>query len=262
MGMLYCLHSLSTSKHRPQRRGAGSVYNPPPGRYDWRLVKTYNTASGPAIPRALIGFFYIIGLLLLGLTLLWVPRGGASPNETLEAKPGVVIEPGTCGAGASADKTVLKTAPKDTQWVTTESGWTGPVSQTAGPVVGSPIRSCFEHSAQGALYAAAWAVIHVNDSPEAYMPTVIGPGAEQITKERLQDTKTRTVVRIMGYRYMSYTPERAVIRILFQTPSGTYRYFETTLEWHNGDWALWVPAEQPQVTDEYDKGKYVTWKAA
>jgi hypothetical protein len=23
-----------------------------------------------------------------------------------------------------------------------------------------------------------------------------------------------------------------------------------------------VPAEQPQVTDEYDKGKYVTWKAA
>ena len=94
------------------------------------------------------------------------------------------------------------------------------------------------------------------------MPTVIGPGAEQITKERLQDTKTRTVVRIMGYRYMSYTPERAVIRVLFQTPSGTYRYFETTLEWHNGDWALWVPAEQPQVTDEYDKGKYVTWKAA
>ena len=127
-----------------------------------------------------------------------MPRGGASPNETLKAKPGVVIEPGTCGAGASADKTVLKTAPKDTQWVTTESGWTGPVSQTAGPVVESPIRSCFEHSAQGALYAAAWAVIHVNDSPEAYMPTVIGPGAEQITKERLQDTKTRTVVRIMG----------------------------------------------------------------
>jgi len=138
----------------------------------------------------------------------------------------------------------------------------GPGPQAGGPVVESPIRSCFEHSAQGALYASAWALIHVNDSPEAYLPTVIGPGAEQITKDRLQDTTTRTVVRIMGYRYMSYTPERAVIRILFQTPSGTYRYFETTMEWHNGDWALWVPAEQPQVTDEFAKDKYVTWTAA
>lgn len=214
-----------------------------------------------SIPRGVYVFLYILGLIVLAILLFMVPRGGASPVEHLGSPNQAAAEPGTCGAGASADKTVLKTAPTDTQWVTTESGWIGPVSQTAGPVVESPIRSCFEHSAQGALYASAWALIHVNDSPEAYLPTVIGPGAEQITKDRLQDTTTRTVVRIMGYRYMSYTPERAVIRILFQTPSGTYRYFETTMEWHNGDWALWVPAEQPQVTDEFAKDKYVTWTA-
>ena len=215
-----------------------------------------------SIPRGVYVFLYILGLIVLAILLFMVPRGGASPVEHLGSPNQAAAEPGTCGAGASADKTVLKTAPTDTQWVTTESGWVGPVSQTAGPVVESPIRSCFEHSAQGALYAAAWALIHVNDSPEAYLTTVIGPGAEQITKDRMQDTTTRTVVRIMGYRYMSYTPERAVIRILFQTPSGTYRYFETTMEWHNGDWALWVPAEQPQVTDEFAKDKYVTWTAA
>ena len=80
----------------------------------------------------------------------------------------------TCGAGASDDQAVLDVAPKDTKWVTTDSGWIGPVSKTAGPVVDTPIRSCFEHSAEGALYAATWAYIQVNSTPESYMPTVIG----------------------------------------------------------------------------------------
>lgn len=170
-----------------------------------------------SIPRGVYVFLYILGLIVLAILLFMVPRGGASPVEHLGSPNQAAAEPGTCGAGASADKTVLKTAPTDTQWVTTESGWIGPVSQTAGPVVESPIRSCFEHSAQGALYASAWALIHVNDSPEAYLPTVIGPGAEQITKDRLQDTTTRTVVRIMG-TVTCRTPRNAPSSVFFSKP--------------------------------------------
>ena len=124
----------------------------------------------------------------------------------------------------------------------------------------SPIRNCFEHSAEGALYAAMWATIEINEAPEAYMPTVVGPGAEKIREDRLKDTKTRTVVRIAGYRYISYTPERATVRLLFQIPSGAYRSWDAVMEWHDGDWHYWAPTTIPGISN-VDPDEFITWEA-
>ena len=167
------------------------------------------------------------------------------------------VAAGSCGAGASDDDSVMDAAPKGTKWVTTDSGWIGPVSKTAGPMVDSPIRSCFEHSAEGALYAAMWAYIQVNEAPEAYMPTVIGPGAESARESRT--SKSTTTVPVVGYRYISYTPERATIRILIKVPSGTYRSTDIVMEWHDGDWRFWVPSTLPSFTNVDDTAPFITW---
>ena len=222
--------------------------------------------GGVTIPRWAFGLAAAVVALLVVLVIVLIPRGGDNSNTSAAggsngaAQSKSTVAAGTCGAGASDDQSVLSAAPKDTTWVTTDSGWIGPVSKTAGPMVNSPIRSCFEHSAEGALYAAMWATIEINEAPEAYMPTVIGPGAEKIREDRLKDTKTRTVVRIAGYRYISYTPERATVRLLFQIPSGAYRSWDAVMEWHDGDWHYWAPTTTPAISN-VDPDDFITWEA-
>ncbi|WP_449317163.1 acyl-CoA synthetase [Rothia mucilaginosa] len=222
--------------------------------------------GGVTIPRWAFGLAAAVVALLVVLVIVLIPRGGdnstssaaGNSNGAAQSKSTSTVAAGTCGAGASDDQAVLDAAPKDTTWVTTDAGWTGPVSKTAGPMANSPIRNCFEHSAKGALYAAMWATIEINEAPEAYMPTVVGPGAEKIREDRLKDTKTRTVVRIAGYRYISYTPERATVRLLFQIPSGAYRSWDAVMEWHDGDWHYWAPTTIPGISN-VDPDEFITW---
>lgn len=225
--------------------------------------------SGVTIPRWGIGIIAGVGVLLVLLLIVLIPRGGSGSSasggsgasagaEQQLSRATSTVAAGSCGAGASDDDSVRDAAPKGTSWVTTDVGWTGPVSKTAGPMVNSPIRSCFEHSAEGALYAAVWATIEINEAPEAYAQTVVGPGADAFRESRLKDTKTRTVVRVAGYRYVSYTPERATVRLLFQIPSGAYRSWDVVMEWHDGDWRYWAPTTAPGISN-VDPDDFITW---
>ena len=226
-------------------------------------------SSGVTIPRWGIGVIAGVGVLLVLLLIVLIPRGGSGSSasggssasagaEQQLSRATSSVAAGSCGAGASDDESVMDAAPKGTKWVTTDSGWTGPVSKTAGPLADSPIRSCFEHSAEGALYAAVWATIEVNEAPEAYVQTVVGPGADAFRESRLKDTKTRTVVHVAGYRYVSYTPERATVRVLMKIPSGSYRSVDMVMEWHDGDWRYWAPTT-PSVVNSADPDEFITW---
>ena len=142
--------------------------------------------GGVTIPRWAFGLAAAVVALLVVLVIVLIPRGGDNSNTSAsggsngaaQSKATSTVAAGTCGAGASDDQAVLDAAPKDTTWVTTDGGWMGPVSKTAGPVANSPIRNCFEHSAEGGLYAATWAYIQMVESPKDYMPTIVGPGAD------------------------------------------------------------------------------------
>ena len=218
--------------------------------------------GGVTIPRWAFGLAAAVVALLVVLVIVLIPRGGDNSNTSAAggsngaAQSKSTVAAGTCGAGASDDQAVLDAAPKNTKWVTTDSGWIGPVSKTAGPVVDTPIRSCFEHSAEGALYAAMWAYIQVNEIPEAYMPTLIGPGADAARESRTK--KSTATVQLVGYRYISYTPERATIRVMIKIPSGTYRSWDMVMEWHDGDWRFWVPSTFTHVDDP---DEFITWEA-
>lgn len=274
-GTVYSHHSFNLPPPRP---GAG--LSDAPRMRGLRILEiVMENKGGVTIPRWAFGLAAAVVALLVVLVIVLIPRGGdnsstsaaggsngaaqsnsaaGNSNGATQSKSTSTVEAGTCGAGASDDQSVLSAAPKDTAWVTTDAGWIGPVSKTAGPMVNSPIRSCFEHSAEGALYAAVWASIEINEAPEAYMPTVVGPGAEAARQNRKGDTKTRTVTRVAGYRYVSYTPERATVRVLFQIPSGAYRSWDVVMEWHDGDWHFWVPSTLPQFSSA-DPDDFITW---
>ena len=262
-GTVYSHHSFNLSPPPPPGAGLSDA----PRMRGLRILEiVMENKGGVTIPRWAFGLAAAVVALLVVLVIVLIPRGGdnsstsAAGGSNGAAQSKSTVAAGTCGAGASDDQSVLDAAPKDTTWVTTNAGWTGPVSKTAGPMANSPIRNCFEHSAEGALYAAMWATIEINEAPEAYMPTVVGPGAEKIREDRLKDTKTRTVVRIAGYRYISYTPERATVRLLFQIPSGAYRSWDAVMEWHDGDWHYWAPTTIPGISN-VDPDEFITWEA-
>ena len=261
------LSSLIQSLSPPPRPGAG--LSDAPRMRGLRILEiVMENKGGVTLPRWAFGLAAAVVALLVVLVIVLIPRGGdnsntsaaGGSNSAAQSKATSTVAAGTCGAGASDDQAVLDAAPKGTTWVTTDQGWIGPVSKTAGPMANSPIRNCFEHSAEGALYAAMWATIEINEAPEAYMPTVVGPGAEKIREDRLKDTKTRTVVRIAGYRYVSYTTERATVRLLFQIPSGAYRSWDAVMEWHDGDWHYWAPTTIPGISN-VDPDEFITWEA-
>lgn len=274
-GTVYSHHSFDL----PPPPGAG-LSDAPQMRGLRILEIVMENKGGVTIPRWAFGLAAAVVALLVVLVIVLIPRSGdnsstsasggsngaaqsnsaaGNSNGAAQSKPTSTVEAGTCGAGASDDQAVLDAAPKNTKWVTTDSGWIGPVSKTAGPVVDTPIRSCFEHSAEGALYAAMWAYIQVNEIPEAYMPTLIGPGADATRESRTK--KSTATVQLVGYRYISYTPERATIRVMIKIPSGTYRSWDMVMEWHDGDWRFWVPSTLPTFTNVDDPDEFITWEA-
>lgn len=222
--------------------------------------------GGVTIPRWAFGLAAAVVALLVVLVIVLIPRGGDNSNTSAsggsngaaQSKSTSTVEAGTCGAGASDDQSVLDAAPKNTTWVSTNGGWMGPVSKTAGPMAKSSIENCFEHSAEGALYAATWAYIQIIEAPEGYMPTIVGPGADALRKLRMKDTTTAPVLHISGYRYISYTPERATVRLLLKTPSATYWSADMVMEWHDGDWHYWAPTTPTEV-NKADPDEFITW---
>lgn len=235
--------------------------------------------GGVTIPRWAFGLVAAVVALLVVLVIVLIPRGGDNSNTSAagssngaaqsnsaagnsngaaQSKSTSTVEAGTCGAGASDDQAVLDAAPKNTTWVSTDGGWMGPVSKTAGPMAKSSIENCFEHSAEGGLYAATWAYIQMVESPKDYMPTIVGPGADALRELRMKDTKTAPVLHISGYRYISYTPERATVRLLLKTPSATYWSADIVMEWHDGDWHYWAPTT-PTQANKADPDEFITW---
>lgn len=235
--------------------------------------------GGVTIPRWAFGLAAAVVALLVVLVIVLIPRGGDNSNTSAsggsngaaqsnsaagnsngaaQSKPTSTVEAGTCGAGASDDQAVLDAAPKNTTWVSTNGGWMGPVSKTAGPMAKSSIENCFEHSAEGGLYAATWAYIQMVESPKDYMPTIVGPGADALRELRKKDTTTAPVLHISGYRYISYTPERATVRLLLKTPSATYWSADIVMEWHDGDWHYWAPTT-PTQANKADPDEFITW---
>lgn len=228
--------------------------------------------GGVTIPRWAFGLAAAVVALLVVLVIVLIPRGGDNSNTSAsggsngaaQSKATSTVAAGTCGAGASDDQAVLDAAPKDTTWVTTDGGWMGPVSKTAGPMVDSPIRSCFEHSAEGALYAASWIMLQVNDpatSQQTYERYVInGPEWEE---------PSGGLFRIAGYQIISADADRVTIRLAVTIPSvgdgSDWWSSDLTMVWQDGEWRLRVPdtaSTNPLgIARVSDTSKFIRWSA-
>ncbi|MEV0005859.1 hypothetical protein AB0H28_26740 [Micromonospora sp. NPDC050980] len=131
-----------------------------------------------------------------------------------------------------------------------------PASSSAGPArVSGATAAGYAHTPEGALIAAAQLSTRAGFSAgrDSWEPTITQQFEPSADRDRLlaalrdagdAPAQPGELSQIAGFSYQSYTPDTAVIGLVFRAPAaGTARYhvLSLTLLWHDGDWRMVAP---------------------
>jgi hypothetical protein len=130
------------------------------------------------------------------------------------------------------------------------------------------VRSCFQHSPEGALFMAANAMSQ-SSYPETYEPWLRyalseGPNREAMLAEDAAPSDMQgTRIQITGYRVLDYSGDAATIDLLTSaTTEGQSAEVSAVLHlvWENGDWRVDSnQAEGVDVGTATSTGGYTAW---
>ena len=225
-------------------------------------------------PRRLIAAVAVLAVLLGAAVLILVLRPGApasrpTPQVGLPAAPAPAVPTATT---PTAKQQVLTTAPTGVTWELFQ-GVALPVSATDGPNrIRGAVHAGFSHTPTGALLADAQIGVRSLATPEI-------PGLREVAQEQLVDGPGKTAylnlvaslkdntpppggyTQYVGFRYITYSPELAVVSLATRGRSGRIQVGTDTLRWTGTDWKLDLPPnglQQPQVVP--DIAGYVPWQ--
>lgn len=153
----------------------------------------------------------------------------------------------SCGL-SDADQSIPTTAAPDTNWQLVGT-IAAPTSESAGPGLNSDgLRSCFAHSPEGALFAAANIAVQGSD-PDLAVQSVevfVAPGlgrekAIEITRDAVADGAIGSPdqrVQIAGFQVLEYEGDTATIDLAVRGSNGAVASVVTQLTWLDGDWKV------------------------
>ncbi len=170
-----------------------------------------------------------------------------------------------------APATPLTAAPEGVTWELFQ-GVALPVSRTDGPTrVDGPVHAGFSRTPTGALLAAAQIRVRAIATPS--VPDLLrvvdeqfadGPGKSAYRELIAQVTDVSPpaggYTQYVGFRYLSYDPDLAVVSLASQGSSGTTRAATATVRWIDGDWRLERPADAQEPSQVLPSlAGYVPW---
>lgn len=174
-----------------------------------------------------------------------------------------------CGLSAGSGATSLATAPAS-KWEY-QGTVAYPTSDTFGPgKTTNGVRTCFQRSIEGAVFASANAVVQGSDSStvKAWLDYfVTGSARDQVLASGAgSSSETGTRVDIAGFRVLAYNDDSARIDVAVRgSSSGKTVTLSMVYElvWQNGDWKLNVTnATSPiDVATITDLTGYISWGA-
>ncbi len=207
---------------------------------------------------------------LLGVSLIAL-LGRDNDSRPVTASPVASATPTAAESGAAVAAAPLTAPPTGVSWELFQ-GVALPVSRTDGPTrVDGPVAAGYSHTPAGALLAAAQIRVRALATPGVdnllrVVDEQFAPGPGKTAYRNLISTLTDTAppaggyTQYVGFRYLSYSPEVAVISLASQGNSGVLRASTNTVRWLNGDWRLERAAdgqEPGQVLQ--DRAGYVPW---
>ena len=198
--------------------------------------------AGAALVAVLVvaGIVVSLGVLLGGRN---GDAGGTDRSGAPRAVKNAAAGGSVCGLpGMDPAGATLTVAPV-TRWATVGT-MAAPSSPTAGPgrKQSDGLRSCYSHTAAGALFAVAnvWAM---GSDSRLYrrvleQNTATGAGRTAALNEAVGPSNTGVSSQIAGFKVTSYSPSEATVDIAFQLSSGTQISFPAPVKWQNGDWKI------------------------
>ncbi|MCE5288657.1 MAG: hypothetical protein LLG14_05380 [Nocardiaceae bacterium] len=133
-----------------------------------------------------------------------------------------------------------------------------PTSPTDGPGrVDGDVASIFGHNANGAFIAMLQEQARLTTTPDANWRNVVqneavlSPGDSSAPQTRVNTalTQFRHLPFFAAYRWVSYSPARAVADLAVQDPSGHLYHFPATVVWIGDGWRTELPmAGAPSAT--------------
>lgn len=237
------------------------------------------TQPGFLAAAAVVGIIVVLGVVL-ALTggsdrTAQTPAPGAPAPATTTTRP-VSADPDASVCGLPAGDQSVLSEPPATKWELVGKVAAPTAPDTIGPkVIEDGLRSCFAHSATGALYAAVNAIAMTASSTlrERFVRKLVVPGVGrdrslEILREESGATDQDTSLQVAGFAITDSKKRSAVIDLAFHVDnasSAAFTHLELAMRWEDGDWKLSVP-DTGQPFDGMERitslAGYASWSGA
>lgn len=199
----------------------------------------------------------VVVIVLLAGWLLWPSgeRSAETPRPSVEAAPTTAMSPAPPERSARAggcpdqptDSTVPERGPK-AEWELYR-GIAMPRSSEHGPAVeDGEIARCYSHTPTGVLIASiqftARSLLGNNTRAIVEALAVDSAGREkyivssEVRPERTGEADPDEVCQVAGFRFVDYSPDRAIVAFAFRCAPGLYQISEVRLDWTDDDWRV------------------------
>lgn len=236
---------------------------------------TNTETKSPFRGRGFIAAAVVIGVIVLAAIVVLVTSltgGGdepeARPTGTPTATPtSSAADESICGLEGVDTENTLTSAPA-TEWelVGTVVAPTDPEGTGPGVTEENGFRSCYAHTAEGALFAAVSYVAVNSDSRNTarlYELLAAGPVRDELQSISQPGEASATRLQVAGFKINSYTSDEAVVDVAWQITSdgGSLVSMPTVVKWEDGDWKVYIAEDGPTFAASplANLGGYIPW---
>lgn len=234
--------------------------------------------ENPFTRRGFIAAAIVIGVILLAgvivlVTSLTSPKGDPVVEPTSTGGPVASgSDKSICGLEGYEEESSLTKAP-ETDWelVGTVAAPTAPDGAGPGVVGGDGFRSCYSHTAQGALYFTVnFLALGTDATLRDQLIDLVqaGPGRDALQKAQENSTGGSGAsdrAQVVGFKVGAYDGDTATIDLALNTSSGALVSQPVKLVWDDGDWKVVLSenGELPLAPSQLQSlGGYISWAGA
>lgn len=228
-------------------------------------------SRGFIVAAIVVGAIVLAAIVVLVTSLLGGGDNNAdptpAPTTSTSADPGSA-DPSVCGLEGFEETSSLTTAPEN-EWELVGT-MAAPVDDRSGPgdVAAGGFRSCFAHTAEGALFAAVNFVATGTDATlglrlvELVAP---GPGRDALEAQSSGGSASNLRAQVAGFKVSAYSADAATIDLALNYSAGELVSVPLKLVWVEGDWKVEMTdaGELPLAPAQIQNlGGYTPWSGA
>jgi len=241
-------------------------------------VSDDNTSpSNPFTSRGFIAAAVVVGVIILAavivlVTSLSAPRDPiAQPTSTPSGPVPSADDRSICGLEGFETESSLTAAP-ETKWELVGTV-AAPSDPTVGPGTVEPdgFRSCFAHTAQGALYFAVnYLALGTDGTLRERLPELVetGAGRDALIEATNNSSGTESSgqrAQVAGFKIGAYDADSATIDLALNYSDGRLISAPLKLTWEDGDWKMVLSdaGQLPLAPGPLESlGGYIPWAGA